>query len=238
MASDARPPRSKNLPTILSKLKAMSSSSESRELNSRAGHVSRNNSTEDGGGRGRPEPRGTPRLAWASRRDSSMSTISSLGNGPGEHTTPGKPLLARIPSIMSLGGSTSPWGKRLKKKRDAEEYAAQKLARQKAEMIAFYKGTPMTDDRATSTEILRFLYDLWEPQLCPSYRRDANISTSCRQDLRSARRIAQAMPRRAAKLHRARLVIDTCTRMSVSGGAPDSARGSVPSRPQSAKSVI
>ncbi|GFN81360.1 hypothetical protein PoB_000786600 [Plakobranchus ocellatus] len=230
---------SKTFPTILSKLRAMKDASgptEGGAASTKSGG-SRDHG-EDGSSRGRRqdlgssgcssdlrEMRGTPRLAWvATRKDSTLSSVSS-------HDAASRPvgMLSRIPSAMSLGGSTSPWGKRLKKKRDAEEYAAQKLARQKEEMIAFYKGTPVVDDRATSTEILRFLYEMWQPQLCASYRPDARITTTCRQDMRSARRIAQTASRRLVKLHRARLIIDTCNQMdhrraSLATGRPRSAR--------------
>ena len=231
---------SKAFPTILSKLRAVKDMSGPADTGGGgSGNVGKDHS-EEGSSRGRKhdpgssgcssdlrELRGTPRLAWvSSRKDSTFSSISS-------HDAASRPMgiISRIPSVMSLGGSGSAWGKRLKKKRDAEEYAAQKLARQREEMQAFYMGTPVVDDRATSTEILRYLYELWQPQLCANYRPDVKITTTCRHDMRSARRIAQTTPRRLVKLHRARLVIDTCNQI-------ENRRTSVAAtRPRSAKSI-
>ncbi|GFS01543.1 hypothetical protein ElyMa_004584400 [Elysia marginata] len=228
----------KTFPTILSKLRAVRDMSGPQDAGGSVGSAG-----EEGSSRGRRhdlgssgcssdlrEMRSTPRLAWvASRKDSTFSSVSS-------HDAASRPvgLLSRIPSAMSIGGSGTAWGKRLKKKRDAEEYAAQKLVRQREEMQAFYKGTPVVDDRATSTEILRFLYELWQPQLCSSYRPDVKITTTCRHDMRSARRIAQSTPRRLVKLHRARLVIDTCNQIEHRRA---SLAVAATNRPRSAKSI-
>ena len=129
---------------------------------------------------------------------------------------------------------------RQKKKRDEEAYKAAKLRREKEELVAYYKGTPLSNFDATSQEILAFLYEIWEPQLTKSYRKNANITTSCRQDQRLSKRIAQTLPKKQARLHRARLVIHTAVNMSTSalGGRPESARSATSiSRPPSAKSV-
>ncbi|RUS79384.1 hypothetical protein EGW08_012844 [Elysia chlorotica] len=195
----------KTFPTILSKLRAAKDMSGPPDAGGSGGNISKDHG-EEGSSRGRrndpgssgcsSDLRGTPRLAWvASRKDSTFSSVSS-------HDAASRPvgILSRIPSVMSLGGSGTAWGKRLKKKRDAEEYAAQKLVRQKEEMQNFYRGTPLVNDQATSTEILRFLYELWQPQLCSNYRPDVKITTTCRHDMRSARRIAQTTPRRLIKL--------------------------------------
>ncbi|KAK3800101.1 hypothetical protein RRG08_015067 [Elysia crispata] len=229
----------KTFPTILSKLRAAKDMSGPADAGGSGGNTSKDHG-EEGSSRSRRhdlgssgcssdlrEMRGTPRLAWvASRKDSTFSSVSS-------HDAASRPvgILSRIPSVMSLGGSGTPWGKRLKKKRDAEEYAAQKLARQREEMQAFYRGTPLVNDQATSTEILRFLYELWQPQLCSNYRPDVKITTTCRHDMRSARRIAQTTPRRLVKLHRARLIIDTCNQI-------ENRRASLAvNRPRSARSI-
>ena len=275
MSSDTRPSKPpKQPPTILTKMKSGSNSLDTRDTNSRNGTISRNSSEDNNGNgnhsnnngrngsdglRSRMEPRSTPRReAWVGRRDSQMSGSSLTFDG--EAPAPRLRKGASVTSIASTIHATTSWGKRQKKKRDAEEYKAAKLRREKEEMRNFYKGTPMCDHDATSSELLRFLYDLWQPQLTSSYRKDAKISTNCRQDLRQAKLISKTLPRRQAKLHRARLVIDTCTRLggNLSGmnyhprppetsrepfsrqnSRPESARSNMSlSRPASAKSVL
>ncbi|KAH9488293.1 hypothetical protein Btru_066887 [Bulinus truncatus] len=210
MLSGSKEPKS--LPTILINLKTMTShpANDGQPLG-KTSLASIVKPTYDPRLRGNRVPGSHVSLPRA--RTSSISSLASLKfkvKGGNEHTRSASQL-SRSSSLLSLGAA--PHTLRGKKKREAE-YTAQKVTRQRQEMAEFYRGTPLTNQHATSSEIIRYLYELWGPQLSPSYRKEVPVTTNCRQDLRNVRKIAQATPRRVRKLHRAKLVIETCNQMS------------------------
>ncbi|KAK0059296.1 hypothetical protein Bpfe_011372 [Biomphalaria pfeifferi] len=157
------------------------------------------------------------RLNSARARSSSISSTASVKVKGAKENARTASQLSRSSSLLSLGASAPPLRGKKKKRREAE-YAAQKLARQKQEMADLYRGTPVTNQLATSGEIIRFLYELWVPQLSANYRKDVPVTTSCRQDLKNVRKIAQTTPRRVRKLHRAKLIIETCHEIAKPSG--------------------
>ncbi|XP_059178421.1 uncharacterized protein LOC131957687 [Physella acuta] len=181
---------SKSLPTILHKLRAV------HNFSVLAGSHEATSTQED------YKPRLDGRVLR--RKNSSLSSLmTSHGQDVSKSSTSRPTSAARPPTADS----------RSKQLRQMEE---RRILARKQEVAALYRDTPLTDVQATSTDVIRYLYELWQPQLTASFRPGVHTSSSSRQDLRSTRWLVQTTPRHVMKLHRARLVIDMCHQIATS----------------------
>lgn len=190
-----------SLPNILHKLRAIHSFSVLADSHEAAA-ISGQNGREDSRARLDGEPR------VLRRKNSSLASLLSSHNVLDvRKTSTSRPTSAARPPPSDSRGKQ--W----------REMEARRLLARKQEVASLYRDTPLTDVHATSTDVIRYLYELWQPQLSASFR--TGVTSSSRQDVCSARRLAQTTPRHVMKLHRARLMIDMCHQIATSDVASD-----------------